>query len=252
MKAIQQRTAADNAAVMSSNVIEWTLWPVWLVASFIGASWLMALTYAILHAANPAINSASTMGVFMSRIVMSVCMVLLFVVVPWLFFKRSTSLRQGGVWRELYWKDILLAAAGFILYILLAAIAIKLAMLVPGFDAKQAQDIGIKKLYGTERILAFIVFAVVTPLFEEYLFRGVLYGKLRDARMPMLLASILVSILFGLAHAQWNVGIDVFCLSLVACVLRELTGTIWPGVILHMIKNSLAFYMLFVIGASGM
>jgi membrane protease YdiL (CAAX protease family) len=56
-----------------------------------------------------------------------------------------------------------------------------------------------------------------------------------------------VSALFGLAHMQWNVAIDVFVLSMVACYLRELTGSIWAGIILHCLKNLIAFIALFFV-----
>jgi membrane protease YdiL (CAAX protease family) len=43
-----------------------------------------------------------------------------------------------------------------------------------------------------------------------------------------------------------NVALDVFILSIVMCGLREMTGSIWAGVVLHMMKNGLAFYLLFI------
>jgi membrane protease YdiL (CAAX protease family) len=51
---------------------------------------------------------------------------------------------------------------------------------------------------------------------------------------------------FGAVHGQWNVAIDVFSLSLIMCGLREITGNIWAGALLHMLKNGLAFYILFI------
>jgi membrane protease YdiL (CAAX protease family) len=72
-----------------------------------------------------------------------------------------------------------------------------------------------------------------------------LYGKLKN-RVPAVVAAIVTSLLFGLAHFQWNVAIDVFILSLILCALRSLTGSIWAGVLVHVIKNSLAYYLLFV------
>jgi membrane protease YdiL (CAAX protease family) len=57
---------------------------------------------------------------------------------------------------------------------------------------------------------------------------------------------VATSVLFGLIHGQWNVGVDVFVLSMVACSLREVTGSIWAGILLHMLKNALAFYIIFV------
>ena len=64
--------------------------------------------------------------------------------------------------------------------------------------------------------------------------------------MPWWLPATLVSALFGVAHGQWNVGLDVFVLSMVACGLREATGSIWAGIVLHMIKNMVAFMATFV------
>jgi membrane protease YdiL (CAAX protease family) len=68
-------------------------------------------------------------------------------------------------------------------------------------------------------------------------------------------AILAVSVLFGLMHLgfdfealQWNVAINIFCMSVVLCVLREITGTIWSGTILHMLKNGLAYYLLFIVG----
>ena len=50
----------------------------------------------------------------------------------------------------------------------------------------------------------------------------------------------------GVPALQWAVTIDTFVLSLMLCALREYTGAIWAGVLLHAIKNGLAFYLLFV------
>ena len=40
----------------------------------------------------------------------------------------------------------------------------------------------------------------------------------------------------------------MFALSIVLCGLREITGTIHAGILLHMLKNGIAFYLLFVMG----
>ena len=47
-------------------------------------------------------------------------------------------------------------------------------------------------------------------------------------------------------HGQWNVGINVFAMSIVLCVMREITGSIYSGILLHMLKNMLAFYLLYI------
>ena len=95
--------------------------------------------------------------------------------------------------------------------------------------------------------MAFVCLVILAPFCEEVLFRGWLYGKLRF-KMPAVPAILIVSLLFGVMHGQLNVGVTVFAMSIGMCVMRELTGTIWGGVLLHMLKNALAFYFLFVVG----
>ena len=93
--------------------------------------------------------------------------------------------------------------------------------------------------------MAFIALVVVAPAAEELIFRGVIYGEMR--KVNPYLATIIVSLMFGIAHGQLNVGITAFAMSLVMCFMREkLTGTVWSTIILHMIKNAVAFYFLFI------
>jgi len=51
---------------------------------------------------------------------------------------------------------------------------------------------------------------------------------------------------FAVAHFSWNVGVDVFALSIVLCSLRIMTKTIWAPILVHMIKNGIAFFILFI------
>ena len=81
---------------------------------------------------------------------------------------------------------------------------------------------------------------------EELIFRGWLYGKLR-AKIPAFPAIVLVSLLFALVHGQWNVGVIVFAMSVINCLIRELTGTVYGGILVHIIRNSIAFYGLFIL-----
>ena len=67
--------------------------------------------------------------------------------------------------------------------------------------------------------------------------------------MGAVAAVLITSLVFGVMHFQWNVGVNVFALSVVLCVMREVTGTIYAGILLHMLKNGVAFYLLYVMGA---
>ncbi|MBQ9017503.1 CPBP family intramembrane metalloprotease [Candidatus Saccharibacteria bacterium] len=146
------------------------------------------------------------------------------------------------------WTDIGLAPIAYIVGTLFAALLMLLFSLFPWFNPEQLQETGFTAyMSGGEKVIAFVVLVVLAPAIEEIIFRGWLYGKLR-ARINMPLSIILTSLLFAVMHFQWNVGVNVFALSVVLCVLREITGTIYAGILTHMIKNGVAFYLLYVLG----
>ncbi len=167
--------------------------------------------------------------------------------IPWWIRKYKTDKAELGLTRLPSWMDILLAPAGFVVYMLVTVIITSIiTMVIPGFDIDQVQETGFGNIaYRYEFILAFITLVILAPIAEEILFRGYLYGKLRKY-MPFWATALLTSLLFGLVHGQWNVAVDVFALSLVLCTLREITGSVWAGIILHTMKNGLAFYILFI------
>lgn len=175
--------------------------------------------------------------------------------------KRASGQKMKGLdWKGLglkgwpTWTDIGLAPVGFIIYALIAAGITALFALFPWFNAGEVQEIGFSYyVSGPDRVLAFITLVVVAPIAEEVIFRGWLYGRLREKIaveysnvISIVVSSLLVSLLFGLVHMQWNVGVNVFALSMVLCGLREVTGTIYAGMLLHMLKNGVAFWLLFM------
>ena len=154
------------------------------------------------------------------------------------------------------WADVGLTPVGFIVQIILSMLLVGLFSLFPWFNAEEAQDVGYNILNGSlDRTVAFISLVVIAPIMEEVIFRGWLYGKLRQKLSGktseitgIIISILLVSLLFGIVHMQWNVGVNVFALSVVLCVLREITGTIYSGILVHMLKNGIAFYFLYVAG----
>lgn len=170
----------------------------------------------------------------------------------------QTSKSELGVISLPTWTDLGLAPVGFIVYIIIAAIVTALFSLFPWFNAAEAQDVGFNTfLYGGDRFLAFFTLVVVAPIAEELIFRGYLYGKLkkhlhfRREIISIVIASLITSLAFAVLHGQWNVAVNVFVMSLVLCALREITGTIYSGIIMHMIKNVIAFVYVFIISVGG-
>lgn len=235
------------ARLKEQQKTQWLLWPLWLIACFLVAGYVGgALIVLIAKALGFAGVLTSTLGLLVFQVLIYAILLGLIFSMPQV--RKLTNRQQMGIERPMNWGDIGLGIAGYIVYlIVLLAVMTVLTQLIPQFNASQAQDLGFKALYGIDRYIALIVFVVVAPVVEEVIMRGFLYGKLRQAAMPKWPAALLVSVLFGLAHGQWNVGVDTFILSMAACYLREVSGTIWPGVVIHMLKNLLAYIMLFVV-----
>lgn len=225
------------------RILTWVGWVALVVGAYIAASLLSSGLVLLLRWLGVAWSLETTTGILIYRTVFNLIMI--GVIAAGAYFGRQALERSDfGVNRELQWRDIGLGILGLVVYFLLAMVALWLASHIPGFDATETQDVGLGSMYAVDRVVAFMSIVVITPILEEIMFRGMLYGGLRRSKMPWWGAAVIVSALFGLAHMQWNVAIDVFVLSMVACYLRELTGGIWAGFMLHMLKNGLAFFVL--------
>lgn len=224
------------------------LLPVWVFVSFMLAQVLVAAVVRLIQALGVSFTSVNEI-IFNSAVtgIVYAVTIALVVGVPWLVRKQRTSANDLGLQRAPDWLDIFAAPAGGVVYIILTALVAAFAMaFLPFVDYNQVQETGFSGINTQlEYILAFLSLVIIAPFAEELLFRGYLLGKLRRA-MPLWIAVLITSVLFALVHFQWNVALDVFALSIVLCVLRVMTKSLWAPILLHSLKNGLAFYLLFI------
>ncbi len=222
--------------------------PLWVLVGFFLSQFILVGVFALLKGAGISLEAANPAVVNTMLAVAIYALSLAIVIgVPWLVKRRRTTADDVGISRWPSWLDILLAPAALVIYFILSHVLLSLvAALVPGLNLTEAQNVGFGNLtQHYEVMLAFITLVLLAPIAEELLFRGYLYGKLKRS-VPIWAAALVTSAAFGFVHGQWNVAFDVFVLSLVACGLREMTGSIWAGVLLHAMKNAIAFYLLFI------
>ncbi|MCC5948971.1 MAG: CPBP family intramembrane metalloprotease [Nitriliruptoraceae bacterium] len=84
-----------------------------------------------------------------------------------------------------------------------------------------------------------LVVAVVTPLWEEVVFRGLLFSSL-TRNMPTIVAAILSSGLFAVVHGVPLLMLAQFMVGLGCCWLYAWHRTLWAPIALHAVNNSLA------------
>ena len=103
------------------------------------------------------------------------------------------------------------------------------------------------------KIQVLFLAAVVAPIVEETMFRGVLYRHLRDAtgRFGMAL-SVAVSVLantflFAVIHPQGFVAIPaLMSLAMGMTLVREWRGSLIPSMVIHGVSNGLIISMLLI------
>lgn len=232
---------------------QWLAWVVVVIIGYIAATYIVMGGLYLLSTAFPDEVRITTTVLLWARVLMGALTLAIAIGGGYAMKAGRVTCKTLGLGRLPSWKDIGLSVAGVVVYVTIATVLLSLARFLPFFDPGQPQQLGSTMLFGMDRLLAFLSLVVLIPFIEEVIFRGLLYGKLREANMPFWPVAFVVSILFGVAHGQLNVGIDVFCMSMVACYLRSITDSIWAGVLLHMIKNAVAFVMVFVLmqGAVG-
>ena len=237
------RFAAVNAWLEKHKKTSIFLWAiglaVWVGVVFVAVNLLLSILFSRLlsyevYCSNwfRAVHSASIYLVSLAIIVF----------VPWRMYGAKTTRDELGVRGLPTWTDVFLAPIGYVLVLLILLV---LNLFLPFEEwAEVKQDTGFHGMNEVSNyLIAFFCLVILAPIMEEIVFRGWLYGKLR-VRLSALPAILIVSTLFGVVHLRLDVGIKVFVMSAAMCVSRELTGTIWSGILLHMINNGLAMYAL--------
>ncbi|OMG00463.1 type II CAAX endopeptidase family protein [Paenibacillus sp. FSL R7-0337] len=79
--------------------------------------------------------------------------------------------------------------------------------------------------------------AILTPLSEEFVFRGVIANALnRYGPWAGIAGSAAI---FGVVHGFTVILLDAFMVCVLVAYLFRKTGSIWPGVVVHIVYNSL-------------
>jgi len=81
--------------------------------------------------------------------------------------------------------------------------------------------------------------AILVPITEEVVFRGYLFNRLEKA-MPAIVAALISSAVFGICHGGIVWAIWAFCMGMLICVVRMKSGSIIPGIVIHIIMNTFA------------
>lgn len=171
-------------------------------------------------------------------------------VIPYLIFfivgllilrkERISVLRILPYNRGLRWQTALLIVLLVFLLMPLSEILSQLGAFVFGDMTGLAEQTG---LYSDSPFFVTLFSVAMVPaIFEELYFRGFFYGAYCRAG-GVRFAILLTAVLFGLFHANFQQALYAFVIGVVIAVLRELTGSIWAGMLYHFANNGFSVVM---------
>lgn len=98
--------------------------------------------------------------------------------------------------------------------------------------------------HATPFALAVLIYCIVAPVAEEFLFRGILYNRMKKYGTAIV-SAILTSLLFGLYSGNLIAGSYGFLISLLVCFVYERTGKYMVAVLTHILANFCAYSLTY-------
>ncbi|PIE93580.1 CPBP family intramembrane metalloprotease [Bacillus fungorum] len=180
-------------------------------------------------------------------VLMGLIMAVIFTTVVYLFcIKRyNLSWKDIGV-RKLSWKDLLWTFVA-VIFLIVVSVAILMIMEKVGISFENSKTETVqndKSIYSF--CIAVIGAAIISPIYEEILYRGVFYTFFRD-RYGIWGGMFISSIIFTVVHIPTYNTLPVNFLSgVVFAWLYEKTNSILSAMIVHALFNFLAVLLTFM------
>lgn len=94
-----------------------------------------------------------------------------------------------------------------------------------------------------------ILMAVIPPLVEEFVFRGLFYGTYRKYNVPR--AAVMSGLIFGIFHLNINQFAYAFVIGIIFAYMVEATGSVWASVCAHFAVNTYSITVIQILKMSG-
>ena len=167
--------------------------------------------------------------------------------------RRKWTWKDIGLGRKPHLRDLGQGALTYVAYFVIFIFVYMVEQASGLINTEQAQQLGFDNVTGPMLVFVFISLVILPPIAEEIVFRGFIFKGLRK-RLPYIQTALITSVLFGIAHLEfgnggplnWAAAIDTFTLSMLLTYATERYKSIWPAMIAHMLKNLIAFSLLFL------
>lgn len=115
-------------------------------------------------------------------------------------------------------------------------------ILGPDFEIQPHEELELIRAYSQlpVRVLIVVTAAVIVPVFEEMLFRGLFQTMLRSILVNSWLSIIISSVIFALAHANPSHWPALFVLSIGMGYAYEKSGSLLRPIFIHALFNTIS------------
>jgi len=169
-----------------------------------------------------------------SLIIIAISMTTSFLIC-WRFFRkdRKAFTEEFGVYKTGFKNNLWAFSSGVSLSLLLAGIMTFLfsAGMIPEYQQ------GLKEIVsGTNFLFAVLVIGIVAPAFEEILFRGLIYGQLKN-NFNVVVSVVVQALIFGAYHGNLIQFVYAVPLGIFFSYSYLKTKTIWTPIAIHIWFN---------------
>ena len=142
------------------------------------------------------------------------------------------------VWKKPVWQYVL---------ILIGTVAVSYGMnylfTVTGFiKSSESYQTTMQSQYDVALGIGLILYCIVSPLVEEVISRGFLYGRMR-VYTPRVVAILVSSLLFGVYHGNLVQGLYGFFMGVIYTLVYEKYQNFYLAVMMHAITNMVAYFI---------
>lgn len=159
------------------------------------------------------------------------------------FGKHYVDLSFGRIERRMVWPAVGMSVLVAVAYLFLSFFVISMLDIYLFMEESESLNKSDPNLFSG--IVGILHSCIIVPIVEEIGFRGIFLAGLLKSRCRPWLAILITAIVFALFHMSLVKIISTFGFGIIIGWLYWRTGSIIPGIVIHIVNNSLCIVFAF-------
>lgn len=216
---------------MFGNIVLYFM--IYIFTTFV-CSFIYALVYSLMNVGKITQTGLNELVLKNQFIIGAIAAVMALVIYVLMFRKKEMNLFQKCKVKKLSLKNssiIILSCIGLSIFS-----CSLVSLLISKFPSYNETSNAISS--NTNSVLGIISIILIIPIFEEVLFRGLIYNELKK-HLNIFVAIIIQGAIFALSHGNMLQGIYTFIMAIVLAIVYDKTQSILAPMLFHVMYNLL-------------